>query len=199
MAINREMKSKLYAGNLARGIKAWAVGVIWYCAGILDWICNELRKLDIKTCKILIMAGAFNRKSSTGRLSRKRSEGGKGLISIEDCVKMEEVNLAQYIRSSEEWLLKEVNDMGLLSSAETGEEYQKRKDLERRESLLSKPLHEKFVSTVNELADEEDVDLDKPWCWLKGGYLTNSTEIMAAQEQALQTKWRRKTIEARIL
>ena len=29
-------KSKLYAGNLARGINAWAVGVIRYSAGILD-------------------------------------------------------------------------------------------------------------------------------------------------------------------
>ena len=128
-------KSKLYAGNLARGTNAWAVGVIRYSAGILDWTCNELRKLDIKTRKILTMAGAFNRKSSTGRLYRKRSEGGKGLISIEDCVRMEEANLAQNIRDSEEWLLKEVNDMGLVSSTETGEEYQKRKDLERRESL----------------------------------------------------------------
>ena len=67
----------------------------------------------------------------------------------------------------------------------------------RKESLLSKPLHGKFVSTVNKLAEEEDVDLDRSWQWLKGGYLTKSTEsyIMAAQEQALQTKWRKATIE----
>ena len=41
------------------------------------------------------------------------------------------------------------------------------------------------------------MDLDRSWQWLKGGYLTKSTEsyIMAAQEQALQTKWRRSTIE----
>ena len=45
------------------------------------------------------------------------------------------------------------------SSTETGEEYQKRKDLERKESLLSKPLHGKFVSTVNKLAEEGDVHL----------------------------------------
>ena len=58
--------------------------------------------------------------------------------------------------------------------------------------LLSKPLHGKFFSTVNNLAEEGDVDLDRSWQWLKGGYLTKSTEsyIMAAQEQALQTKWR---------
>ena len=62
VAKNREMKekvgkeylrrvkllseSKLYAGNLVNGINAWAVGVIRYSAGILDWTCNKLRKLD---------------------------------------------------------------------------------------------------------------------------------------------------------
>ena len=40
-------KSKLNAGNFVRGINAWAVGVIRYSAGILDWTCNEVRKLDV--------------------------------------------------------------------------------------------------------------------------------------------------------
>ena len=190
-------KSKLYAGNLVNGINAWAVGVIRYSAGILDWTCNELKKLDTKTRKILTMAGAFNRKGSTVRLYRKRNEGGKGLIGIEDCVRLEEANLAQYVRNSEEWLLQEVHEMGLVASVETGEDLKKRRDTERKESLLGKPLHGKFFATVEKLADEGDVDLDRSWQWLKGGFLTKATEgyIMAAQEQALQTKWRKSTIE----
>ena len=190
-------KSKLYAGNLVNGINAWAVGVIRYSAGILDWTCNELRKLDTKTRKILTMAGAFNRKGSTVRLYRKRSEGGKGLIGIEDCVRLEEANLAQYVQNSEEWLLQEVRDMGLVSSVETGEELKKRKDAERKESLLGKPLHGKYFATVEKLAEEGFVDLDRSWQWLKGGFLTKASEgfIMAAQEQALQTRWRKSTIE----
>ena len=190
-------KSKLYAGNLVNGINAWAVGVIRYSAGILDWTCHELKKLDTKTRKILTMAGAFNRKGSTVRLYRKRSEGGKGLIGIEDCVRLEEANLAQYVSNSEEWLLKEVSEMALVSSVETGEELKKRRDVERKESLLGKPLHGKFFATVEKLADEGDVDLDRSWQWLKGGFLTKASEgyIMAAQEQALQTRWRKSTIE----
>ena len=190
-------KSKLYAGNLVNGINAWAVGVIRYSAGILDWTCHELKKLDTKTRKILTMAGAFNRKGSTVRLYRKRSEGGKGLIGIEDCVRLEEANLAQYVQNSEEWLLKEVSEMALVSSVETGEELKKRRDVERKESLLGKPLHGKFFATVEKLADEGDVDLDRSWQWLKGGFLTKASEgyIMAAQEQALQTRWRKSTIE----
>ena len=87
--------------------------------------------------------------------------------------------------------------MALISSVETGEELKKRRDVERKESFLGKPLHGKFFATVEKLADEGDVDLDRSWQWLKGGFLTKATEgyIMAAQEQALQTKWRKSTIE----
>ena len=171
--------------------------MIRYSAGILDWTCHELKKLDTKTRKILTMAGAFNRKGSTVRLYRKQSEGGKGLIGIEDCVRLEEANLAQYVQNSEEWLLKEVSEIALVSSVETGEELKKRRDVERKESLLGKPLHGKFFATVEKLADEGDVDLDRSWQWLKGGFLTKASEgyIMAAQEQALQTRWRKSTIE----
>ena len=161
-------KSKLYAGNLVRGINAWAVGVIRYSAGILDWTCHELKNLDIKTRKILTMAGAFNRKSSTVRLYRKRNEGGKGLISIEDCVRCEEANLSQYVQNSEEWLLKEVGEMELVSSVETAEDYKKRVDRERKESLKSKPLHGKFFNIVDDLAEEGKVDLDRSWQWGNG-------------------------------
>jgi hypothetical protein len=30
-------KSELYAGNMVKGINAWAIGVVRYSAGILDW------------------------------------------------------------------------------------------------------------------------------------------------------------------
>ena len=93
-------------------------------------------------------------RSSTVRLYRKRNEGGKGLISIEDCVRCEEANLSQYVQNSEEWLLKEVAEMDLVSSAETGEDYKKRIDLERKEALKNKPLHGKFLNIVDELAEE---------------------------------------------
>ena len=92
------------------------------------------------------------RKSSTVRLHRKRNEGGKGLISIEDCVRCEEANLSQYVKNSEEWLLKEVGEMELVSSVETAEDYKKRVDRERKESLKSKPLHGKFFNIVAQWA-----------------------------------------------
>ena len=31
------VKSELYAGNLVKGINTWAIGVVRYSAGVLDW------------------------------------------------------------------------------------------------------------------------------------------------------------------
>ena len=49
---------------------------------------------------------------------------------------------------------------------------------------------ELFFNTIEGLAEEGRVDLDRSWQWLKAGFLTKNTEgfIMAAQEQALRTK-----------
>ena len=183
-------RSKLYAGNLIRGINAWAIGVVRYTAGILDWTEGDLKKMDVKTRKILSMAGAFHTRGSSHRLYIKRKEGGKGLIRVEDCVKMERANLKSYLSDSEEWLLKEVAAMDLVKGVESAADYKKRIEAERKETLRSKPLHGKFFNIIEELAEEGVVDLDRSWQWLKAGFLTKSTEgfIMAAQEQALRTK-----------
>ena len=84
------LKSQLYAGNLIAGINAWAIGVVRYSAGVLGWGKVELKKMDTKTRRIMTMHGAFHRKSNVGRLYLKRKDGGRGLISVEDCVRIEE-------------------------------------------------------------------------------------------------------------
>ena len=52
-------RSKLYGGNLIRGINAWAVAVVRYSAGIVEWKDNELKAMDVRTRKILTMHGIF--------------------------------------------------------------------------------------------------------------------------------------------
>ena len=144
-------RSKLYAGNLIIRINAWAVGVVRYSAGILDWTSGDIKKLDIQTRKLLSMSGAFHTRSSTTRLYMKRKHGGRGLISIEDCVRMEQANLSHYVSSSTEWLLKEVSEMGLVSSVETGEEYRKRMEAERKAALLGNHFMESSLLRWNTL------------------------------------------------
>ena len=166
--------------------------------------------MDIKTRKILTMNGIFHKKGNVDRLYMKRCDGGRGLISIEDCVRMEEANLRNYLRNSaflpdfllmgaknvligEEECLSEECTRGEfeLHSEEcfresSGAEIKERLLKERGERVLEKKLHGKFFRDVREVAATENM-----FDWVKCGSVNKSTEgfVFAAQEQALQTNW----------
>ena len=95
-------KSKLRAANIISGINAWGIGVVRYTAGILNWTIAELKEMDTKTRKTLTLFGGFHRESGVGRLYMRRCDGGRGLISVEDCVRQEERSLRGYVESSDE-------------------------------------------------------------------------------------------------
>ena len=182
-------KSKLYGGHLIRAVNAWAVSVVRYSAGVLEWSDRELRQMDVRTRKLLTMFGVFHIRSSVARLYMKRKDGGRGLMSVLDCVRAEEISLNEYLVASDEWMLKVA-----ASNVEVGEdktEYMKRVDKERADELAGKKLHGKFLQDVKEVAD------GRSWQWLRAGYLAKSTEafLFAAQEQALRTRLFRRTIE----
>ena len=44
------------------------------------------------------MNGIFHKKGNVDRLYLKRKGGGRGLISVKDCVRMEERNLRNYLK-----------------------------------------------------------------------------------------------------
>lgn len=182
-------KSQLYGGNLIRAINAWAIGAVRYSAGILEWNVRELKAMDVKTRKKLTVFGAFHKKGSVGRLYMKRKDGGRGLISVMDCVREEELGLCEYVKASDEWMMKVVGKE--LQVGETKKEYKKRVEKERKESFLEKRLHGKYMRDVGEVAN------DRSWQWLRASYLGKGTEgfVFASQEQALRTRFFRATIE----
>ena len=48
----------------------------------------------------MTMHGALHPKSDVGRVYLSRDMGGRGLISCEGCIRMEENNLGWYVRNS---------------------------------------------------------------------------------------------------
>ena len=182
-------RSKLYGGNLIKAVNTWAIGVVRYSAGVLDWKDTELKAMDVKTRKLLTMFGAFHMKSSVGRLYMKRKDGGRGLISVVDCVKAEELGLFGYVKESNEWMLKVVGET--LEIKETKGEYKNRVESERIECFRAKRLHGKFLRDVSGVADP------RSWQWLRAGYLGKGIEgyVCAAQEQALRTRFFRASIQ----
>ena len=62
------------------------------------------------------MYAAFHPKSDIDQLYLKRKHGGRGLISIETCVRSEEKNFGLYVRESNEMLLKGVKKVDIVKT-----------------------------------------------------------------------------------
>jgi len=173
------LKSKLNSRNTVNAINSRAVSIIRYSAGIVKWNVDELKQLDRKTRKLLTMYCMFHKKGDVDRLYLGRAEGGRGLISVEDCVLIENNSLYEYVSNSEEKLLREVFNEGVVM---TGRDKKQTLDM-RNENLKGKKLHSVFFEKT-EFRDSQS------WEWLRNGDLKKATEgtIMAAQEQAIRTR-----------
>ena len=100
--VKKLCRSKLNGGNLIGGINTWAVGVVRYSTGVVDWTMEEMTSMDRRTRKILAMNGCLHTRSNVARLYLPRKEGGRGLIGIEETVRKERKSLYGYLRESTE-------------------------------------------------------------------------------------------------
>ena len=100
--LRKVLKSKLNGGNLVRRVNTWAVYLLRYSAAFFSWRKSELEAIDRKTRKLFTIYGALHPKSDVGRLYIPRKEGGRGLISTEDCVELAIRGLEVYVHGSDE-------------------------------------------------------------------------------------------------
>ena len=82
---------------------------------------GELKSLDQRTRKLLTMNEEFNPKSDVSRLYVSRKEGGRGLTSVESCIRAEENSLAWNINSTTEEMLEMMKVHGHLQVSEVVE------------------------------------------------------------------------------
>ena len=165
------------------------MSVVRYSAGVLEWNKDELEGMDVRTRKLLTMFGVFHMKSNVDRLYMKRKEGGRGLMSVMECVRGKEIALKEYVVASGEWMLKVVGEN--VQVEESKVEFKKKVAKKRVDDLGKTKMHGKWWEGVKDVAD------GRSWQWLRGGYLAKSTEayLFAAQEQALRTRFKRNRIE----
>ena len=103
--LRKVLKSKLNGGNLVRGVHAWAVSLLRYFAAFVSWRKSELESIDSKTRKLFTIYGVLHPKSDIDRLYIPRKEGGRGLVSIKDCVELAIRGLEVYVHGCEERLI----------------------------------------------------------------------------------------------
>ncbi|XP_053114534.1 uncharacterized protein LOC128328501 isoform X2 [Hemicordylus capensis] len=190
--VRKILKSKLNGGNTIQAINTWAIPVIRYTAGIIDWTQAELEMLDRKTRKIMTINHALHPRSDVDRLYLPRSSGGRGMRQVHQTVEEEKRGLEEYIKDSEEDALQMVKNAKLFNTNETKQAYKKEQVKNRAEKWRNKPLHGQYLHNITGKSD-----ITKTWQWLKNDNLKKETEglILAAQEQALRTNAIRAKVE----
>ena len=103
--VRQILEKKLNGGNKITGINTWAISLLRYSAAFLDWTGAELEQMDRRTRKLMTMHWSLNPTSVVVRIYLSRKGGGRGLIIVEDRLKLALLGLERYILTSEEGLL----------------------------------------------------------------------------------------------
>ena len=118
----------------------------------------------------------------------KRKEGGRGFISVEQCIREEENSLGFYVANLDENLIRGVLGAETINTRETitSIEFNKQKAKELKEKWSEKRMHGQLIRETMEKVDQE-----KMWQWLSRRGLKVETEVLlcAAQEQAIRTNY----------
>ncbi len=189
--VKKLLKSGLNGKHTFQAINTWAIPVIRYGAGIIDWTVSELLAIDTKTRRLLRLHGAHHPQADVDRLYINRREGGRGLQSVEETVRREENALTTFIKRSNNPTLMELKEHldreNILKGIEIDKSDDKARDEEeRRKNWTTKPMHGQFPTQL-----ETHADVEASWKWLHQQDLKKETEglLIAAQDQALRTNY----------
>ena len=108
--------------------------------------------MDQKTRKIIVMYGGLHPRSNVKPLYLSKSEGGRGLVSMEDCVNDQRKNLALYVlRSNEKLIIAATTELKLKKfiNAQNRQESRKQCLIEWKE----KALHSQFLRETESTDD----------------------------------------------
>ena len=149
------LKSKLNSGNTVKAINTWAVPVIRYSAGIVDWKNSAIRNMDRKTRKVLHMYQALHPRSNVDRLYLPCSEGGERstqLRRMSQCWKEVSGTIPEDERR---WMAKKCMGRRLDQRRWRPKIYREKTSKSRMEEWQSKPMHGQFLRQTKDLSSNE--------------------------------------------
>ena len=134
------------------------------------------------------MHGVLHPKSDIDRVYHSREMGGRGLISSEGCIRMEQKKLGWYVRNSVEPLIEDVKAAETIEYIDTvnKKEFKQSWMREEKELWKNKIMYGQFVREMLETTDEKET-----WHKLRTADLKFETETMlcAVQEQAIRINY----------
>ena len=81
-------ETKLYSKNLIKGINTWVATLIRYLGSPLTWTREELKQMDQRTRKLMILHKALHPRYYVDWLYVSRKEGGREHASIENSIEV---------------------------------------------------------------------------------------------------------------
>ena len=190
--LKRVLRSKLNSGNLFNAINTWAVSLYRYGAGVVEWTKDELKQIDRRTRKMIAMHRGMHPRSDVDRMYVEREKGGRGLMSVEETVKYESHSLKKYAEASSVRVISSAARVVKSDEEEmTQSRYREMQKSKRAEEWIEKPMNGQYIRQTKELTAPQT------WKWMSRGSLKRETEslIVAAQDQALRTNYRKARIE----
>ena len=206
--VRKIWNSELYSRHKVTAHNTFAIPVITPTFGILPWSKEELENIDVKTRKLLTLSGSFHLNSDVDRLYCHRSEGGRGLNSVNDTYISRIVSLKLHLDQMEPInpYLAKVKTHEARNIVRQGTEFQQSyseetvtdpKIASRNIKLKikndhlnrwnGKPQHGFLFKTRERITD---IDHDKTNYWLTKSSTTSHVEgyICAIQEEEINTR-----------
>ena len=197
--VRKILRTALDGRRCMQAINTWAIPVIRYGAGIIKWTKQELKGVDRRTRKMLTAAGVHHPQADVDRLYCDRHEGGRGLMSVEECVEREENAMTTYVARSEDEGLSRFKKSLFKEEVLIGETIDRKEDKKNREERRRTEWKEKEMhgQYVRDLEDVIPNSAKLSWRWLVSQDLKRETEglIIAAQDQALRTNYIKQRID----
>jgi len=218
--IRKIWSSELNARNKVIATNTFAIPLLTYSFGILNWTREEILGFDIITRKIMNMNNSLQRKSDTDRLVIARKKGGRGLRNIEDEFLCKVVGLVQHfqnVKNTNPFIHKVIdhekdhlitinntirNELNLINDVEgRNDTIEMKRQLQelKIKNWEEKAVHGYFLRKLREI--NQSIDYAKTWGRLKSGTLTSDVEsyICSLQEQEVNTREAQKRHEKDIL
>ncbi|XP_067135867.1 uncharacterized protein [Centruroides vittatus] len=179
-----------------------------YSFGISNYKNSDLKKIDVKTRKLLAVKKVHQQKAEVERLYLLINQGGRGLLNIEYMYKAQIVKYNQYLKEESDHLIKVIvkHDIGrdkysIIKEAQeiegelhlprgnthTDEEIKKSIIKRHNDVWRNKQLHDQFPKRV---LDQGNIDRELAFEWIKKQQIAPRVEslIFAIQEQAVMTR-----------
>ena len=127
----------------------WEFSSWRYSETFVSWRKNELQAIERKTRKLFTIYGALHHKSNVDRLYIPRKEGGRDLMSIEDCVGLAITGLKVHVHGREERLIQAARG-DKIDDLEAVSVLKRPKKEKRLEDWEEKILHGQYLSQTKE-------------------------------------------------